>query len=357
MAANSIAYGFVDLEALFAEQVQTVGVSTVYDAVRESVEYHNRGINELIGSFSAPTTDWQKRFMLPGTGTLQPIDEWGKPRPVKESGYYDVGFPIQGGGVAWGVSRIANALMIVEEANRRTLNNMRRDADWMKRHLLAALFDNAGWTYDDEVHGNVAVKGLANSDAVTYVKVGGAIATDTHYLHQAGVIADATNPFPTIFDELMEHPSNEGGEVVCYVPTNVVTAVQGLTAFVEMPDPRLNYGANVTLPSGAISAKFGDLVLGRVNRVWVVEWRALPSNFIVAHAEGAGPFMKMRQYPSAALQGLVAENFTPDGAMEEARMLRYAGFGVENRVAALVLEVSSGGSYNVPTGYEAPLPV
>ena len=77
---------------------------------------------------------------------------------------------------------------------------------------------------------------------------------------------------------------------------------------------------------------------------------------MIGHAQGAGSVLKMREYPATALQGLIPEGFSPDGVLEEIRSLRYAGFGVTNRIAACVQYIG-GGSYTIPSGYDAPLPV
>lgn len=355
MAANTLAYGFVGLEALMLERLTTVGTRTIYDAINQSAAEHTRNINEMLASLVARTTFHQERFKLPGTGTLQPLDEWGNPRPVKEEGYYDVAYPIQGGGTAWGNNRVTRGLMTVEEANRQTVESLKRDADWMRRHMLAALFDSATWTYDDPEFGNLTIQPLANGDTVTYTKIGGTTATDTHYLYQAAAIADSTNPFDDIYDELMEHPSNTG-PVVVYVPTALTTTIEALTAFTEVGDPDLMYGSGVTQVARSFDRGLGDEVLGKVNKCWIVEWRALPSTHMLAHAQGAGPVLGMREYPAAELQGLFTENNSPDGNLQEQRMIRYAGFGVRNRVAAVAYHVGNG-SYGIPTGYNSPLAV
>ena len=355
MADNTLAYGFVGLEHLMLERLTTVGTRTVYDAIRQSAEEHSRQVNGLLASMVERTTLHQERFKLPGTGTLQPLDEWGNPKPVREAGYYDVAYPIQGGGTAFGVNRVTGALMTVEDANQRTIESLKRDGDWIKRHVMAALFDNATWTYDDVEFGNLTIQPLANGDTVAYTKVGGATAVDTHQLAQAAAIGDSANPFDDIYDELMEHPSNEG-PVVVYVPTNLTTTIEALTAFTEIGDPDLRYGVNTTQVAAPFTRGLGDEVLGKVNKCWIVEWRSLPDSYMLAHAQGAGPVMAMREYPAAGLQGLFTESHSPDGNLQETRLIRYAGFGVRNRIAALVYRIGDA-SYAIPSGYDAPLAV
>lgn len=360
MAANTIAYGFTGLTHLMAERVTTVGVSVVQRAVEDSVAEHNRMLAALLSEFVESTTDHKIRNKKAGAGSLQPLDDWGNPLPVREEGYYDVAFPIQGGGTAWGTNRVSRGLMTVAEANRHTLESLRRDADWMKRHIMAALLDNTSWTYGDAEYGSLTIEPLANSDTVTYVKRGGAAATDDHYLYQNNAISDTYNPYDDIYDELMEHVENPlNGEVVVYIPTALKATTIALSTFVEPPDPGLNYGSTVTTARGgqwddAIRG-LGDEVLGRVNRCWIVEWKSLPSTHMIARARGGQAPLAMRQYPAGGLQGLFTENHSPDGNLQEMRMIRYCGFGALNRVGALAYRVGNS-SYDVPTGYATPLP-
>lgn len=356
MADNTIAYGFLALENLFAQRVAVAGYDTVYNAVVESAAEHTRNMNALMSLFSFRTVEFAERWALPGVGTLQPLDEFGNPKPVQEGGYFDVGYPIQGGGTAWGTTRLSRAKLTVEEANRITIENMKRDQDWLRRHLLAAIFDNAGWTYDDQDHGNLSVKGLANNTAgEEYVFIGGTKGIDNHYLAQAAAIADGANPFPTIADELMEHPSNSG-PVVTYVPSNLTTTIEALTNFVPVADTDILPGSASAILTGSIDRGVGDEVLGKVDKNWIVEWRALPDNYMIGTAQGAGPFVAMREHPETELQGLIVEAETPQLGLTKTQMIRYAGFGAANRIAACVYRIGNA-AYAIPTGYDPPLHV
>jgi hypothetical protein len=359
--ANELAYGFVQLSHLGDERVTEVGVSVVMRAVEESLAEYNRMINALMGQFVQRTTDHKRRYKLAGGGTLQPLDENGIPQPVRPSGYYDVAWPIQGGGDAWATNRVSRALLTVDEANRFTLDSLKRDADWNRRHILAACFDNTTWTYEDDVFGDLTIQPLANGDTVEYVRRGGATSTDDHYLAQASSIDDANNPFDDIYDELMEHPSNSG-PIVVYIPTNLKSSVTGLTDFTEIGDPDIDYGTGVNQIVGDPDMfddtirGFGDEVLGKVGKCWVVEWIALPDSYMLAHARGAGPVLAMREYDAPELRGFFPENHSPDGNIQEMRMIRYAGYGALNRVAAVVQRIGNA-SYAIPSGYTNPLAV
>jgi hypothetical protein len=205
--------------------------------------------------------------------------------------------------------------------------------------------------------GDITIQPLANGDTVTYVKVGGASATDTHYLAQASAIDDSNNPFDTIRDELLEHPSN-GGPIAVYTPTNLRASIEALTAFIEISDPAIRLSISSDELVTNLDRGFGDELIGYIkgSRCYIIEWRALPDDYLVAHARGGGPVLKMREYPATRLQGFFMENHSPDGNLQVTRMLRYAGFGVSNRVAALVMRIGNG-TYAIPTGYDAPLGV
>lgn len=352
--ANAVAYGFIGLEHLAARRVSDGNMRLVADAVLASVDEYNRQATAALAELAQRTTEYSARYLLPGGGTLQPLDEWGNPLVVRSEGYYDVAFPVQLAGTAWGNNRVTRALMTVEEANRETLAAMQRDADWMRRHMLAALFDNTTWTFVDKDKGSLTVQPLANGDTVTYLRRSGSAATDTHYYAQANAISDADNPFDAWHAELNEHPEN-GGPFVAYIPSNLKASVMGLSDFVDAVDPNVNPGVMAPTPSGRLERGFGDTVLGYVNGIWIVEWSILPDNygFVVARGAQTPPLM-MREFPSADLQGLRAENHSPDGNLTEYRFIRMAGFGAYNRVGALVFRIGNG-AYAIPTGYSTPL--
>lgn len=355
MAVNTIAYGFLGLEHLATERVTTVGTDIIIDAITQSAAEYTRAVNALMAALVARTVTVQEQYRLPGTGTLQPLDEFGIPLTVREGGHYTIAFPLEGGGTAWGTNRVTRALMTVQEANVYTVEALKRDQDWLRRHLLASLFDNVAWAFDDPLLGSVTVEPLANTDAVTYVKTGGAAATDEHYLFQAAAIADATDPYDDIYTELMEHPSNSG-PVVCYIATSLVATTKALSAFIPVTDPDVQIGSATDQLGSIIDRGLGDLVLGKVDNCWIIEWRNMPAGYILAHAQGAGPVVAMREYDAPELQGFFPENHSPDGNLQETRMIRYAGFGVRNRIGAAVCFVG-GGSYAIPSGYAAPLAV
>lgn len=364
--ANLLTYGFLNMADLYGQRVNAVGIDRIYEAVAASVAEYNRVADAMAATMVERTIMVQEYVELPGGGTLQPLTDDGNPLPVVPSGQYTVGYPVHGAGTAWGTNRITREFLTVEEADRFTDDAFQKDTDWRIRHMLAAIFDNVTWTYTDRYGGGTGTKGLgaisvlplANNDSVVYMRRGGTSSADNHYLATADAIADATNPFVTYRAELIEHPTNTG-PMVAYVPTALVDDVMNLSEFVEIDDPDINYQNTNNLPTapGSILGP-GDETMGKLMSTgfWVVEWGRLPDDIIIAQALGAGPFMRMRELAAPALQGLFMENFTPDGNHEEERFLRWAGFGVRDRVAAVVGRIGNA-SYAIPAGYDAPLAV
>ena len=361
--ANLLNYGFLSLEDLYAQRVNTVGIDRVYGAVQDSVDEYNRVVNAMMNGMVERTTMVQEYIELPGGGTLQPLTPDGNPLPIVPSGQYTAGYPIHGAGTAWGTNRITREMLTVQEADRFTDDAFQKDADWRMRHLLAAILDETTWTFTDKYGGNgtkglgaLSVLPLANGDSVTYMRRGGSSSTDDHYLATASAIADNANPYTGIRAELIEHPTNTG-PFVAYVSSSLIATTAALSEFVELNDMDVLYDGEDNLPNAPASILGpGDEILGKLksSNIWIVEWSRIPDGYIIAQALGAGPFVKMRELPVESLQGLFTEGFDVDGNHTGQRFLRWAGFGVANRVAAVVQQIGNG-TYQIPSGYDAPL--
>lgn len=352
----AILYGFTNLKDVFAQRVDDVGVAVVNDAIDATIAEHNRQLAALVGLFATPTTEYKIRYRTPVAARLQPLDESGRARPIKLAGYYDVAFPLQEAGTAWGQTYKASKKMTVQEANDILNTLLTADKRWMRDHILAALFTNASWTFSDDQHGDLTVKGLANSDTDTYLVQTGADAgaTDTHYLAQANAIDNSNDPFPTIYDELTEHPENSG-EVVVLIPSNVKTTVQALSGFYPNTDPNLNAGMASTTLRGSLGTPLPGVLLGyHEARVWIAEWKSLPSGYMIATTTGGPRPLLMREEMEASLRGFNRVAERNDHPFYESQYLRIAGFGANNRIGALVQRIGSG-SYAIPTNYTSPM--
>lgn len=357
--ANQVLYGFYNRRDLLDQRVTDSNIPEFNTAIDATLAEHERQLRSMISLFAEPTTMYKERYRNASQTRNQPLDENGKALPIKAAGYIDVAYPLHISGNAWGANYITRAKMKGSEVQAIVNTLMIGDARWMRDHLLAALFADDGWTFSDPAYGNLTVEGLANGDSVTYQIQSGAdsSATDTHILAQANAIDDSNNPFDNIYEELMEHPEN-GGEVVAIIPTNLKASVEALTAYKPLKDPNIQVGQDTDVLTGTLGVAVPGQVIGYVNKVWIVEWKAMPSSYIIAACTDGDRALAMREEPEPELQGFkrVTDGTSPaDHPFYESQYLRIAGFGGRNRVGAVVYRVGNG-SYAVPTNYGSPMP-
>lgn len=356
---NQVLYGFQDLTGVLTQRVTAVGVGVVENAITATLAEHNRQMDAMLALFADPTTDFKRRYRVPNASRLQPVDEEGRVRAQRRAGYYDIAFPMQRGGAAWGNTYEAGIKQTVGEAQIRLAELLTADARWMRDHLLAALYTNVSWTYNDEDDdaGTLTIKGLANGDTDTYLIQAGADAgaTDTHYFAQANAIDNANDPFPTIFDELKEHPEN-GGDIIAFIPTNRKASVKALSSYFPVADGNIRYGASISTLESTLGTSVPGEVFGyHDDGVWLVEWKALPNDYIIAVASEGDRPLAMRQDMAPELQGFNRVADRNDHPYYEAQYLRKAGFGAQNRVGALAYRIGNA-AYAIPTNYASPMP-
>lgn len=354
--ANQVLYGFHQLKDVVGELVTTVGVEKVESAARLALAEHERQLDAFLSLFVTRTTDFKSTFMGGVTTRNQPLDENGRAIPIKGVSSYDLSWPIHMSGNAYGWNYVTGQKATVGQFQRTLEGILLGDAKWMRDHIFAALYANVAWTFVDPIRGSLTIQGLANADAVTYQILGGADAgaTDQHYYAQAADIADAANPFPTIYDELTEHPENSG-EVIVLVPSGLIASVEALTNFREINDPRIRVGANTDVLVGTLGVATPGVVRGYVDGCWVVEWRSMPANYMIAvTADGERP-LAMREDEEASLRGFGFVADRNNYPWYERQYMRRAGFGAWNRVGALVYRIGDA-AYAIPTGYTNPMP-
>lgn len=366
MANNQIAYGFITQKHLFNQRTLVVGEAIMRESIDKSVAAHTAMIRELIGTVAKFTTKVKWKQKTRTFYQLQTVDEFGRPRVVKQQARYDVALPIEEAATAFGLTDTAQAKMTVEELNDEVVGAQNADLEWMSRHLIATWLTKDPYNVDDEENGTLTITPLANGDAVQYVNRMGQPFSDNHYLAQNNAIDDAHNPFPTIYAELDEHKSNSG-DYVAYIASNLVTSVQALSTFHPAQDPDLIYASTRTVLKGqptnnnnttygGSKARFGSRYLGKdESGMHIVEWPSLPDSYIAAHAEGAGAFIEVREEDVPELQGFRTKYDRSDTRLIINEFYRKAGFGVTNREAACAMLIGAG-AYANPSLYTAPLP-
>lgn len=353
--ANQVLYGFQSLQNVYDTLVTEIDVRQVDTAIARSIAQHNEVMNGILSLFVQTTTEFKIIYRTLGTARLQPIDADGRALPVRGQAQYSRSFPIYRGAHAWGASYEARLQMTVRDLNDELERAFQADRNWLRDHLLSAIFTNVNYTFVDEKHGSLTIVPLANADTETYVKIGGASgpSTSQHFLGQAGGIADASNPYPTIRTLLKSYADNTGN-VVALIPTNLRDDTENLANFHPPADPRIRAGvASDTLASEPNVQTPGEYI-GYVDGVDVFEWQQMPDSRIVAVTTGGERPIAMRESEVAALRGFQAVAERADHPWWERQFRRMAGFGTWNRTGAVVMEIGDA-SYDIPTNYQAPI--
>lgn len=358
--ANAIGYGFRNLKDVFNRLVTEVGVEVIDEAQTQTFAEHQRQMDAVLPLFATPTTEFKTVFHAAVRTRNQVLTEAGRARPIKGGSQYEVGFPIIDSGNAWGFDWKTGQKMTVEDANNATMAIVDGDMDWTFDHMLAGIYSRSGWTFKDKKHGDLNIVGLANGDSTVYGATAGSVvgSTDDHYLYNANAISDSYDPYPEIFEELDEHPENGVGDVIAFIPSGLKATTMALGLFRDLPDSNITPGNASDVLSGTLGVRVPGKVLGyHASGVWIVEWKRLVANYIVAVHTGGNTALRMRQEPEPNLQGLIEISPSPartDYPNYERQWVRYAGFGGWNRVGALVYRIGTG-SWADPTNYTAPI--
>lgn len=355
--ANSIAWGFQNLTDLFAQRISAVDYSIIRTALTEFAQFQTETTNALFAEMARNTVEFKERVLLPASHEMQPLPEDGTPDPQHGGAYIETAYPMRRAGFSFGMNREVRAKMTVGELNEKVIEAEGADTRWILRAMLAALYTNANYTFKDPDKGDLTVRSLAKAaDGSVYINQSGNMATATHHIAQAAGIADATNPYTTLYNLLSAHPSNRR-PFVAYIPTNLVASTMLLASFVEyVGDNRdlIAYATNIDYAQDSIAQylSFGSRVLGVTDGMVVIEAKVLPDDYIVAKANTNIPPLVYRQEPEADLQGLQVVPFQVNSNLWKEDFYRKGGFGVRNPVAAAVCRVGNG-AYAIPTNYNA----
>jgi len=346
-----------DTDRVFAT---TPGQATIWQAVQDYLTAWNTELNNATALFvDTVTANFKERYKLPGGGYLQRRNSEGRYGTVKPTGQWDVAYPLEDFGASMGWNDVDIAYMTVQELERTVLTITAQSINTVRFEMLKALLNNTARTFVDPLNGSLTIQPLANGDSVVYPPVQGsdAEATETHYLesgYATASISDTNNPIKTIVDDLEEHfgvPT--GGSNIAVMINNAETAkVTAITGFVPVSDRFVNPGDDTAVPTGLPSTLPGK-VLGRLSGAWVLEWRRLPATYMVGtHLDVPKP-LKQRIDPADTGLGVGLQLVATDDEFPFTQSFwrHRFGFGVGNRLNGVVMEMGTGGSYSIPTGY------
>lgn len=345
-------YGIMGLADVANLRVDEVGQRIVFDAVRELVARYNTELGLMTRTFvQGDTIDPEITYALPGGGMMQESTEYSRPGAIRPGPSYSVGFEIRDARdqIAW--DDISLAYATVEQVENLVNNAMIRHTNWVRFHMLRALFHNAARTFKDPMFGDVVVQPLANGDATLYPPtIGGTDnTTRTNYVasNMAG-IADITNPIPTYEALLDDYMS--GGDVVLFAHPTQANQIRALTSFIDLVDPmiRVYQGQEAVWNGPAVPGE----IIGRVGDVWISEWRWMPAGYV---------YLQNLMYPAPLMRRLDRVNVAGRGQLAliaqqqempfiESFWRDRHGFGVANRLNGVVGQIT-GAAYTIPALY------
>lgn len=339
--------------------LSTLGQRAIYDAIQTVLAQHNADLNAALGVFVEGTTsDHTFRYKLPGSGRLQEMGTQSQPAAVKASGGWDVAFPLRGYGAQFAGNRVDMAYMSTQDLNRHLDTIMQQDINTVRFEMLKALFNNTARTFVDPLWGSLTIQPLANNDSVVYPPVLGSEseAADNHYIEvNYTSVTDTNNPFPAMRDELEEHfgTPQGGSNVAVFVNSNQLAAIENLSDFDPVNDRFTTPGVNTAQLTG-LPAAIPGRVIGRTNGVWIIEWRFIPSTWMLAiHLDAPKPlFQRVDPADTGLPQGLALVATDEEHPFTMSFYEHRFGFGVGNRLSAMIEELGNGTTYGIPTAYQ-----
>ncbi len=360
MAGIFSVLGISDTERVM---VQTVGQRVVYDAVQQVLQEYNDGLSKALGVFvGESTSDYKLRYKLPGGGRLQRRGGQAPSGAVKAYGSWDVAFPLEDFGAQVAGDRVSMAYMTLKDLQNHLDSVMIRDINTMRFEILKALLNNVQDTFTDPLYGSLSIEPLANGDTVVYPPVLGAEdeATDDHYLESGyayTAITDTNNPLVTMRNELEEHfgAPTGGSNIVVFINNEETPYIEALSSFDAVTDRFIRAGEDTDEPIG-LPFDLPGKILGRCDGVWVVEWRYIPAKYMVGiHLDAPAPLIQRVDPEDTGLPrglALVSESGDANYPFTQSQFVHRFGFGAGNRLNGVVMELGSGGSYGIPTGYD-----
>src|SRR5690349_12149645 len=140
---GELLYGFYSLKDVLGQPVTEAMIPRINTGITATLVEYNRQMRALSGLFVRRLTDYKLRYKSPSVRSLQPLDENGRARPVKVAGYYDIAFPIQAAGDAWGTNFVTAQKLKVSDLNDWLMLSITADQKWMADHIVAALTASA----------------------------------------------------------------------------------------------------------------------------------------------------------------------------------------------------------------------
>jgi hypothetical protein len=340
--------------------IEGVGQRQVFQATQDYVAMVNEDLARVTNLFIEKTTEDHKfRYYLPADGELQRVSKRGEPAERKVTGSWDVALPLEGFGDAISTSRRDIAYMTLADYQRHVDGVLLRAKNTLRKEILRALLDNVNYTFPDELRGDLAVKALANTDGVLYPPVaGGTTAAEaTHYVesnYATASITNTNNPIKTISRALRSRWGSNGDKRrrVILIASGAQDYVEALGDFELVNDANIQKGVNSDTVLNLPVSIPGEII-GYCNEAYVSVWDWVPANYMIGIDLMAEKPLQMRLDPGYTNlpRGLALVSESDQFPITKSNWEWWFGLGVVNRLNGYVMELGTGGTYTVPTGY------
>jgi hypothetical protein len=358
----STIFGYLNLNDNDRVFTATQGQQVIYDAAVKFIQEKQAELDAAYSAFVEGSTEgFKERYELPGGGYMQEIPHAQRPDSIKNTGYWDVAYPIKNWADAISGSRVDLAKMTVLRLENNILTVQNRSINVMRRELLRALLYKEQETFIDPEWGTLYVEPLANGDTVTYPPLPGALtaATRQRYVgsnYTAASISDTNDPYATISAALnADFGGTQGANsVAVFINSAQVAKTKLLTGFVSASNGAVIQSSLAdqltNVPSQLMNGSF--VILGYVSGCWVVVWDFMPSGYMLGvHLEAPAP-LKKRVDPAAdglgdgGLQLIAEEEEYP---FKSTYWQMRFGLGVGNRLNGYAMQLVASTTYTSPT--------
>lgn len=354
-------YGLLGLNDGQRVMLSSIGQSAVYGAVQQYLAAYNAEIQTAMNIFvDENTSDYKRRYVLPGGGMLQRRGGQTQSAAVKASCAWDVAFPLEEYGAQVAATLVDYAYMSSQDLARHLDSVRIQDLNTVRFAMLQALLNSSARTWTDPLWGSLTIQPLANGDSVTYPPVLGSQseATENHYIgsnYAASSISDSNDPIVTIVDELQEHfgAPTGGGNIAVFVNNAQRAKLAALTEFIDLPDNFVRVGANTATPE-TVPANLPGRIIGRHNAgAWVVEWRQMPAAYMLGLDLDAPAPLVVREDPAdtGLPRGLTLVSDNSVYPFTQSHYSHRFGVGVGNRLNGVAVQLVASTSYSTPSGF------
>lgn len=357
------ALGIADSERAFAE-VQ--GQMLIWDETHRVFQQWNEDMEAATALFVQTTTeDHKERYELPGGGESQDEDAYASSESasVKRSGSWDVAYPIFQGGDSLSYTDVALGYLTMGqyEAHVQTILNRANNSTF--KRILRPIFKNTNTAFTDPIKGALTLVPLANNDGTLYPPPYGteAEAQQNFYLapsYSESGISNANNPFTLIRNALepMYGFPQGGSPIVALVNTTAVQYARALAGFDEYTNRYADPGDDITTLTGLPDLPPGMRIVGVDGEAGVViaEWPRMPSGWMIGlHLDAPKPLKRRVDPANTNLpRGLHVWSKTQDNPYQTSRWRLREGYGVGNRIGAVVVALNGTNTYSIPTAYQ-----